>query len=128
MIYTTTSSTTTSISSAAAAVLEAECCPSVVSPTLPAASSPPLPAASSPPRPPLSANLSPCAACKTLRRRCAERCVLAPYFPPTEPLKFAVAHRVFGASNIVKLLQVYTLFDGVTISYDHLYLIIIYIF
>ncbi|KAK1284150.1 LOB domain-containing protein 11 [Acorus calamus] len=28
-----------------------------------------------------------------------------PYFPPTEPLKFTIAHRVFGASNIIKLLQ-----------------------
>ncbi|KAL8517923.1 hypothetical protein ACS0TY_009290 [Phlomoides rotata] len=50
--------------------------------------------------------LSPCAACKTLRRRCAaERCILAPYFPPTELNKFTIAHRVFGASNIIKLLQ-----------------------
>ena len=48
----------------------------------------------------------PCAACKILRRRCTERCVLAPYFPPTEPLKFVIAHKVFGASNIVKALQV----------------------
>ncbi|CAL9108320.1 unnamed protein product [Musa textilis] len=48
---------------------------------------------------------SPCAACKILRRRCAGNCVLAPYFPPTEPLKFTTAHRVFGASNIIKLLQ-----------------------
>ncbi|KAL3739539.1 hypothetical protein ACJRO7_020882 [Eucalyptus globulus] len=47
---------------------------------------------------------SPCAACKTLRRRCSESCVLAPYFPPSEPAKFAIAHRVFGASNIVKFL------------------------
>jgi len=50
--------------------------------------------------------LSPCAACKILRRRCADGCVLAPYFPPTEPAKFTTAHRVFGASNIIKLLQV----------------------
>ncbi|OAY38799.1 LOB domain-containing protein 1 [Manihot esculenta] len=49
--------------------------------------------------------LSPCAACKILRRRCAEKCVLAPYFPPTEPYKFTIAHRVFGASNIIKFLQ-----------------------
>ncbi|CAN6470879.1 unnamed protein product [Victoria cruziana] len=48
---------------------------------------------------------SPCAACKFLRRRCAEHCVLAPYFPPTDPQKFITAHRVFGASNIIKLLQ-----------------------
>ncbi|XP_010542601.1 PREDICTED: LOB domain-containing protein 1 [Tarenaya hassleriana] len=49
---------------------------------------------------------SPCAACKILRRRCvADKCVLAPYFPPTEPTKFTIAHRVFGASNIIKFLQ-----------------------
>ncbi|KAE8686287.1 LOB domain-containing protein 11 [Hibiscus syriacus] len=30
---------------------------------------------------------------------------LAPYFPPTEPYKFTIAHRVFGASNIIKSLQ-----------------------
>nr|WKV35368.1 lateral organ boundaries domain protein 31 [Ipomoea batatas] len=55
--------------------------------------------------PPAGVILSPCAACKFLRRRCVERCVLAPYFPPTEPLKFTIAHRVFGASNIIKTLQ-----------------------
>ncbi|CAN6301279.1 unnamed protein product [Urochloa humidicola] len=49
--------------------------------------------------------LSPCAACKILRRRCADGCVLAPYFPPSDPAKFTTAHRVFGASNIIKLLQ-----------------------
>ncbi|CAH9130276.1 unnamed protein product [Cuscuta epithymum] len=55
--------------------------------------------------PPAVAIVSPCAACKILRRRCAEKCVLAPYFPPNDPLKFTTAHRVFGASNIIKLLQ-----------------------
>lgn len=49
--------------------------------------------------------VSPCAACKILRRRCAEKCVLAPYFPPNNPIKFTTAHRVFGASNIIKFLQ-----------------------
>ncbi|KAF3975349.1 hypothetical protein ACB098_08G031100 [Castanea mollissima] len=67
----------------------------------PSSSSSPSP---SPPRtPPIV--ISPCAACKILRRRCAEKCVLAPYFPPTEPTKFTIAHRVFGASNIIKFLQ-----------------------
>ncbi|XP_010910576.1 LOB domain-containing protein 1-like [Elaeis guineensis] len=70
------------------------------SPSSSPTSSPP----SLPPTPP-SAVLSPCAACKILRRRCVEKCVLAPYFPPTEPLKFTTAHRVFGASNIIKSLQ-----------------------
>ncbi|KAF5799900.1 putative transcription factor AS2-LOB family [Helianthus annuus] len=63
---------------------------------------PPPSPASSPPPPVV---LSPCAACKILRRRCVEKCVLAPYFPPSEPLKFSTAHRVFGASNIIKFLQ-----------------------
>ncbi|KAF8395001.1 hypothetical protein HHK36_018940 [Tetracentron sinense] len=62
-----------------------------------------LTSSSSPPPPPFV--VSPCAACKILRRRCAEKCLLAPYFPPTEPLKFTTAHRVFGASNISKFLQ-----------------------
>lgn len=72
--------------------------PSKSSPTLP-------PAPPSSPPPPVV--LSPCAACKILRRRCVDKCVLAPYFPPTEPYKFTIAHRVFGASNIIKFLQVY---------------------
>ncbi|XP_061374293.1 LOB domain-containing protein 1-like [Gastrolobium bilobum] len=60
-------------------------------------------AAAPPPPPPVV--VSPCAACKILRRRCVEKCVLAPYFPPTDPIKFTIAHRVFGASNIIKFLQ-----------------------
>ncbi|KAL2238637.1 LOB domain-containing protein 4-like [Sesamum indicum] len=48
---------------------------------------------------------SPCAACKLLRRRCAEDCVFAPYFPADEPHKFASVHKVFGASNVNKMLQ-----------------------
>ncbi|XP_027347331.1 LOB domain-containing protein 1-like [Abrus precatorius] len=67
----------------------------------------PTSSSSSPPPPPQVPQvvMSPCAACKILRRRCAEKCVLAPYFPPTEPAKFTIAHRVFGASNIIKFLQ-----------------------
>lgn len=62
------------------------------------------PSAATPPPPPVV--ISPCAACKILRRRCVDKCVLAPYFPPSEPYKFTIAHRVFGASNIIKFLQV----------------------
>ncbi|CAK9314676.1 unnamed protein product [Citrullus colocynthis] len=50
-------------------------------------------------------SLSPCAACKLLRRRCAQDCVFAPYFPADEPHKFASVHKVFGASNVNKMLQ-----------------------
>ncbi|KAI4323187.1 hypothetical protein L6164_022814 [Bauhinia variegata] len=49
--------------------------------------------------------MSPCAACKLLRRRCARDCVFAPYFPADEPQKFASVHKVFGASNVNKMLQ-----------------------
>ena len=48
---------------------------------------------------------SPCAACKFLRRKCTQRCVFAPYFPPDQPAKFAAVHRIFGASNVAKLLS-----------------------
>ncbi|CAL1402350.1 unnamed protein product [Linum trigynum] len=52
-----------------------------------------------------AAAASPCAACKLLRRRCAKYCVFAPYFPAEEPHKFANVHKVFGASNVNKMLQ-----------------------
>lgn len=48
----------------------------------------------------------PCAACKLLRRKCAEECPFSPYFSPHEPQKFAAVHKVFGASNVSKLLMV----------------------
>ncbi|XAR58215.1 hypothetical protein NMG60_11026628 [Bertholletia excelsa] len=47
----------------------------------------------------------PCAACKLLRRKCLPGCIFAPYFPPNEPQKFANVHKIFGASNISKLLN-----------------------
>ncbi|KAK4760305.1 hypothetical protein SAY87_005198 [Trapa incisa] len=47
----------------------------------------------------------PCAACKFLRRKCVPDCVFAPYFPPEEPQKFINVHRIFGASNVSKLLN-----------------------
>ncbi|XP_074280678.1 LOB domain-containing protein 12-like [Silene latifolia] len=48
---------------------------------------------------------SPCASCKLLRRRCAKDCTFAPYFPSDDPHKFAIVHKVFGASNVSKMLQ-----------------------
>lgn len=48
---------------------------------------------------------SPCAACKFLRRKCTNGCVFAPYFPPDQPTKFANVHKIFGASNVAKLLN-----------------------
>ena len=49
---------------------------------------------------------SPCASCRLLRRRCAKDCIFAPYFPSDDPHKFAIVHKVFGASNVSKMLQV----------------------
>ncbi|XP_060197696.1 LOB domain-containing protein 16-like [Lycium barbarum] len=66
---------------------------------------------------------SPCGACKFLRRKCAVDCIFAPYFCSEEgPSKFAAIHKVFGASNVSKLLQHVPLDDRcdavVTIAYE----------
>ncbi|XP_052875589.1 LOB domain-containing protein 21-like isoform X2 [Gossypium arboreum] len=47
---------------------------------------------------------SSCAACKLLKRRCSPTCIFAPYFRSDEPKKFAKVHKVFGASNVSKIL------------------------
>ncbi|RAL46856.1 hypothetical protein DM860_005135 [Cuscuta australis] len=46
-----------------------------------------------------------CAACKHQRRKCHSDCMLAPYFPATDPRTFINAHRLFGIRNIVKTLR-----------------------
>nr|GMD00510.1 LOB domain-containing protein 21-like [Ipomoea batatas] len=48
---------------------------------------------------------SSCAACKFLKRRCVPNCQFAPYFRSDEPKKFAKVHKVFGASNVSKILN-----------------------
>ncbi|KAK3042891.1 hypothetical protein RJ639_001164 [Escallonia herrerae] len=48
---------------------------------------------------------SSCAACKFLKRRCTQNCLFAPYFRSEEPKKFAKVHKVFGASNVTKILN-----------------------
>lgn len=48
---------------------------------------------------------SPCAACKFLKRRCTPDCTFAPYFRSDESQKFANVHKVFGASNVTKILN-----------------------
>ncbi|XP_019460294.1 PREDICTED: LOB domain-containing protein 21-like [Lupinus angustifolius] len=47
---------------------------------------------------------SSCAACKFLKRRCTPTCIFAPYFRSDECKKFAKVHKVFGASNVSKIL------------------------
>ncbi|XP_027125803.1 LOB domain-containing protein 27-like [Coffea arabica] len=46
-----------------------------------------------------------CAACKYQRRRCTADCPLAPYFPADQPKMFQNAHKLFGVSNILKILR-----------------------
>lgn len=48
---------------------------------------------------------SPCGACKFLRRKCTAECIFAPYFCSEQgAARFAAIHKVFGASNVSKLL------------------------
>ncbi|MQM14419.1 hypothetical protein Taro_047348 [Colocasia esculenta] len=48
----------------------------------------------------------PCGACKFLRRKCVSGCLFAPHFnAEAGAAHFAAVHRVFGASNVSKLLQ-----------------------
>ncbi|KDP21329.1 hypothetical protein JCGZ_21800 [Jatropha curcas] len=66
---------------------------------------------------------SPCGACKFLRRKCASNCIFAPYFCSDQgPARFAAIHKVFGASNVSKLLLHVPVADRceavVTIAYE----------
>ncbi|KAK1284255.1 LOB domain-containing protein 29 [Acorus calamus] len=66
---------------------------------------------------------SPCGACKFLRRKCVRGCVFAPYFCHEQgAAHFAAIHKVFGASNVSKLLMHLPVADrceaAVTISYE----------
>ncbi|KAJ8623773.1 hypothetical protein MRB53_032303 [Persea americana] len=66
---------------------------------------------------------SPCGACKFLRRKCASDCIFAPYFCSEQgPARFAAIHKIFGASNVSKLLMHVPLAERceavVTIAYE----------
>ncbi|KAI3941208.1 hypothetical protein MKX01_029782, partial [Papaver californicum] len=37
--------------------------------------------------------------------KCLLNCMFSPYFPPEEPQKFTNVHKIFGESNITKLLN-----------------------
>ncbi|CAI8607398.1 unnamed protein product [Vicia faba] len=65
----------------------------------------------------------PCGACKFLRRKCIPGCIFAPYFDSEQGAsQFAAVHKVFGASNVSKLLRnvpVHKRFDVViTVCYE----------
>ncbi|KAI4324046.1 hypothetical protein L6164_023613 [Bauhinia variegata] len=46
-----------------------------------------------------------CAACRSQRRRCPSDCIFSPYFPANDPQRFAYVHRIYGGSNVGKMLQ-----------------------
>ncbi|XP_047183017.1 LOB domain-containing protein 24-like [Vigna umbellata] len=46
-----------------------------------------------------------CAACKNQRRRCPSDCIFSPYFPANDPQRFASVHKIYGGSNVGKMLQ-----------------------
>ncbi|XP_009341039.2 LOB domain-containing protein 22-like [Pyrus x bretschneideri] len=52
-----------------------------------------------------NANTQACAACKYQRRKCASDCILAPYFPHDRQRQFLNAHKLFGVSNIKKIIK-----------------------
>lgn len=65
----------------------------------------------------------PCGACKFLRRKCVAGCIFAPYFDSEQgAAHFAAVHKVFGASNVSKMLlhiPVHKRLDAVvTICYE----------
>lgn len=45
-----------------------------------------------------------CACCKHQRKKCEENCELAPYFPAKKFKDYQNAHRVFGISNIYRII------------------------
>ncbi|XP_047307859.1 LOB domain-containing protein 29-like [Impatiens glandulifera] len=68
---------------------------------------------------------SPCGACKFLRRKCGNGCIFAPYFSHEQgATHFSAIHKVFGASNVTKLLNDLPVIDrseaAITISYEAL--------
>ncbi|KAM0010460.1 putative transcription factor AS2-LOB family [Helianthus debilis subsp. tardiflorus] len=46
-----------------------------------------------------------CAVCKYFRRRCPPDCIFAPHFLNHNLQRFTCVHKIYGASNIGKLLQ-----------------------
>ncbi|OWM78835.1 LOB domain-containing protein 20 isoform X1 [Punica granatum] len=67
--------------------------------------------------------VAPCGACKFLRRKCVSGCIFAPHFGSDQgAARFAAVHKIFGASNVSKLLlhiPVNRRHDAVvTISYE----------
>ncbi|KAI6673043.1 hypothetical protein NL676_000949 [Syzygium grande] len=44
-----------------------------------------------------------CASCKHQRKKCDDKCVLSPYFPVEKSTEFQAVHKVYGVSNVTKM-------------------------
>ncbi|KAL6536839.1 hypothetical protein OROHE_012423 [Orobanche hederae] len=49
-------------------------------------------------------NTSACASCKHQCKKCTDKCTLAPFFPVERTREFQAVHKVFGVSNITKII------------------------
>ncbi|KAL0758030.1 hypothetical protein Bca101_095698 [Brassica carinata] len=46
-----------------------------------------------------------CASCKHQRKKCNNECILSPYFPARKSKEFQAVHKVFGVSNVQKMVR-----------------------
>lgn len=46
-----------------------------------------------------------CASCKHQRKKCNNECILSPYFPARKTKEFQAVHKVFGVSNVQKMVR-----------------------
>lgn len=58
------------------------------------------------------------AGCRMQHPRCSYGCMLAPYCPANETEELAVVHKVFGTSNVIKMLQVNFLIHCISDTHD----------
>ncbi|KAK9074400.1 hypothetical protein SSX86_007001 [Deinandra increscens subsp. villosa] len=62
--------------------------------------------------PPATTGVPACASCRHQRKKCTEKCVLAPFFPAEKAQDFQAVHKVFGVSNVTKLVKDLSREDG----------------
>ncbi|KAD7116823.1 hypothetical protein R6Q59_016022 [Mikania micrantha] len=62
--------------------------------------------------PPTTTGVPACASCRHQRKKCTEKCVLAPFFPAEKSQDFQAVHKVFGVSNVTKLVKDLSREDG----------------
>ncbi|CAN6444202.1 unnamed protein product [Victoria cruziana] len=61
-----------------------------------------------------------CAACKHQRRKCTPDCPLAPFFPAEKTSIFLAVQKVFGVSNVVKMIRELDTYEKRRLAVDSL--------